>query len=289
MKYKFFFILVALFALSSCSKEIEIDLGEYEKKVVVEGYIENGEHAWCVLTYNQDYFGEIDISMSNLEQLMDIFIVDATVVVSDGAVDDTLRFEVDPIILEGGFVWPPVRYKGSKIVGEVGRSYSLRVIYDEKEYTATTSIPSLYEIDTCWFELNPLAENDSLGNIWTIIHDNPNETNYYRYYTKRLGRDNYYAPGQMSIWDDRFFNGMDFEFVIYRGRSIDRDYGSDDPEAGYFKLGDTVTIKACMMDHDSFWFWYTLGERQTLSNMRGGALGVWCGYGATYRTVVCER
>jgi hypothetical protein len=277
-----------IFGLYSCSKEIQIDLGEYEKKIVIEGYIENGEYPWCVLTYNQDYFGEINISMDDLSKLSDIFIMDATVIVSDGFIDDTLEFEMDPLVLQGKFIWPPVHYKGSKIIGETGRSYSLKVVYKDEEYTATTSIPSLYDIDTCWFQLDPMAQNDSLGSIWTVIRDNPNEVNYYRYYTKRVGRDNYYAPGQMSIWDDRFFNGKDFEFVLFRGRSLEIDYGAEDPESGYFKLGDTVSIKACTMDRDTFWFWYTLGNQQTLSNIQGGALGVWCGYGATYKTLLCK-
>lgn len=280
------FVVPVVLLLEACSREIDIELGSYEKKVVIEAYIERGAYPTCVLSYNQDYFGEIDLSMMDFSQLESIFIQKDTVIVSDGVVFDTLKFEIDPLILQGKTVWPPARYIGSKIKGEEGKSYQLEVLHEGQRYTATTSIQQHYRVDTLWFELLP--GNDTLGSIYTVITDNPNETNYYRYFTKRMGRDYYYTPGSMSIWDDRFFNGQEFEFVLWRGRSIEQDYGSSDPEAGYFKVGDTVSIKSSMMDHDSFWFWQTLGDQKTLSNIKGGALGVWCGYGTAYDTIVCK-
>ncbi|MCL2041187.1 MAG: DUF4249 domain-containing protein [Bacteroidales bacterium] len=270
----------------SCTKPITMDTGDFDKKIVIEGYIENGDYAWVTLTKNRPFFGPI-----NLENLMDVCLTgddDVVVIVSDGTMADTLKFEIDPLVLQGKMVWPPVRFKGKKIIGEVGKSYHLTVIHERNEYTATTSIVTPYYADTIWFALEP--KEDSLGYIHTIIHDNPNETNYYRYYTKRIGKDYYYTPGIMSLWDDRFFNGMDFEFILWRGRSIEIDYGADDPEDNFFRLGDTVSIKSCMMDRDAYWYWKTLGSRETLSNIRpeSAALGVWCGYGAGYHTFVCE-
>ena len=270
--------------LSSCTKPITIDTGDFDKKLVIEGYIENGDYAWVMLTNNLPFFGPL-----TPETLEEVFVKeeDAIVIVSDGIIVDTLKYEIDPLVLQGK-MWPPVRFKGKKIIGEVGKSYHLTVIHEGNEYTATTSIVTPYYADTIWFALEP--KEDSLGYIHTIIHDNPNETNYYRYYTKRLGKDYYYTPGIMSLWDDRFFNGMDFEFVLWRGSSIEISYGEEDPDDSYFRLGDTVSIKSCMMDRDSYWYWKTLGSRETLSNIQpqGAALGVWCGYGVGYHTFVCE-
>ena len=271
----------------SCTKPITIDTGDFDKKLAIEGYIENGDYAWVTLTNNLAFFGEI-----SPDKFDEVFVKegDAIVIVSDetGTIMDTLKYGVDPLVLQGKMIWPPVRWKGQKIIGEVGKSYHLTVIHEGTEYTATTSIVTPYYADTIWFVLEP--KDDSLGFIHTIIHDNPTETNYYRYYTKRLGKDNYYTPGIMSLWDDRFFNGMDFEFVLWRGRSIEIDYGKEDPDSHYFRLGDTVSIKSCMMDYDSYWFWKTLGSQETLSNIKpkGEALGVWCGYGVGYHTFVCR-
>ena len=281
-KYLLIFILLPL--LFSCTKPITIDTGDFDKKIVIEGYIENDSCAWVMLTKNLPFFGTL-----TPENLTDIFITKedgAVVIVSDGSITDTLEFEIAPLVLQGKMTWPPMCFKGQKIKGEVGKSYHLTVIYEGEEYTATTSITTPYYADTIWFSLEP--KEDSLGYIHTIIHDNSAETNYYRYYTKRLGKDNYYTPGLMSIWDDRYFNGMDFEFVLWRGRSIEVNYGEEESDSYYFRLGDTVSIKSCMMDHDSYWFWKTLGSQETLSNIKGAALGVWCGYGAAYHTFVCE-
>ncbi|MCL2511186.1 MAG: DUF4249 domain-containing protein [Bacteroidales bacterium] len=276
---KYMPILIIVLLCVSCTKPITIDTGDFDKKLVIEGYIENGDYAWVSLTKNLPFFGTI-----TPDKRFDIFVKeeDAVVLVSDGSVVDTLKYKIDLSI------WPPVRFKGQKIKGEVGKSYHLTVIHEGTEYTATTSIVTPYRADTIWFVLEP--KEDSLGYIHTIIQDNPAETNYYRYYTKRFGRDNYYTPGVMSIWDDRYFNGMAFEFVLWRGRSIEVNYGENDPEENYFRLGDTVSIKSCMMDYDSYWFWKTLGSRETLSNIKpkGAALGVWCGYGVEYHTFVCR-
>ncbi len=282
---KYFLITVGLLFCTSCTKDIHIETAPFEKKLIIEGYIENDAYAWVVLTTNLAYFDSITpVDLNN------IFITDsdATVIVDDGIVFDTLQFEWDSLVLQNKMVWPPVRFVGKKIKGEVGKSYNLKVLYEDKSYTATTSIQQPYHVDSVWFLLD--VGQDSLGYIHTLIHDNPAETNYYRYHTKRIGRDFYYTPGLMSIWDDRYFNGMDFEFVLWRGRSIEEDYGDDDPEDTYFRLGDTVSIKSCMMDYNSYWYWKTLGEREALSNInpKNSVLGVWCGYGTAYYTFVCE-
>jgi hypothetical protein len=269
----------------SCTKSITIDTGDFDKKLVIEGYIENDDYAWVMLTNNLPFFGPI-----SPDKFDEVFVKeeDAIVIVSDGTITDTLEFGIDPLIFQGKMVWPPMRWKGQKIKGEVGKKYHLTVVHEGKEYTATTSIVTPYRVDTMWFVLEP--KEDSLGYIHTIITDNPDEKNYYRYYTKRLGKDYYYTPGIMSLWDDRFFNGMEFEFVLWRGRGIEIDYGVEDPDSHFFRLGDTVSVKSCMLDYDSFWYWKTLGSRETLSNInpKGTALGVWCGYGAAYHTFVCK-
>lgn len=280
-----FALCLILFAIS-CTKPITIDTGEFDKKIVIEGYIENGDYARVTLSKNLPFFGAL-----TFENLMEAFISDkdgATVIVSDGTVEDTLKYEIDPLFAQGKKVWPFVRFKGNKIIGEVGKSYKLTVIYEGNEYTATTSIVTPYYADTIWFALEP--KEDSLGYIHTIIHDNAAETNYYRYYTKRLGKDDYYIPGVLSIWDDRYFNGMDFEFIIWRGHGIKFTDGEDDPEFNFFRLGDTVSIKSCMMERDVYWYWKTLGSQEALSNIKpqGAALGVWCGYGVGYHTFVCK-
>lgn len=276
----------------SCSSEIEIDTGEFISKPVIEGYIENDEYAWVVITRNQAFFEELNLDITdpnNIQNLLDIFVLDATVVVDDGNNYDTLKFMIEPGILQGKLIWPPVKYQGNKIIGEVGHSYNLTVTIDENEYFATTTITKPLTPDSLWFKMD--IESDTTGIVHALITDDPTESNYYRYFIKRLGKDDYYVPGFMSIWDDSFFNGLQFEVVVYRGSlpSYLRDTTYNDVWSKYL-VGDTVDIKVATMDRNSYNFWRTLdGSNQVKTNISGGALGVWCGYGVHYTgQFICE-
>ncbi|MDD4141339.1 MAG: DUF4249 family protein [Bacteroidales bacterium] len=283
-------ILIALMALfASCSREIIIDSDDYIRRPVIEGYIENGEYPWVMITYNQPFFEELNLDYTNgenLEALLDLVEIDATVIVSNGIIDDTLVFMIDPSIFTGEVVWPPFKYTGTKFVGEVDHSYSLRVEIDENVYTATTTITEPCVPDTIWFVADPY-QNDTIGSLHATFTDNPDEKNYYRYFTKRLGRDVNYVEGYASIWEDTYFNGLAFEVILFRGSSPALLATDTIPEPAeeylFFKTGDTVSVKVVTMDADSYRFWHTLeSSSEVKTNISGGALGVWCGYGTYY-------
>lgn len=286
-------ILMLLVLLVSCESEIDIDTGDFMEKPVIEGYIENGSNPWVIITKNQYFFTEFKTNFSdtaNLINFLDFLVLNAEVTVSDGIFTDTLKFEVDPQVLTGDFIYPPVKYTTKNIVGEVGKTYTLKVKIDDNIYTSSTTITNPFYPDTVWYETVP--DNDTLGYIHALITDDPNETNYYGYFTQRVGKDITYIPGYMSIWDDSYFNGKQFEVMVYRGYNpvlLSLDYEEPPEERWRFIKGDTVNFKIVTMDEDSFRFWHTLGGLYTDNNIDGGALGVWCGYGATYiLNYVCE-
>ncbi|MDD4848238.1 MAG: DUF4249 family protein [Bacteroidales bacterium] len=281
--------LLFLCVVVACKKEIIIDTDEFIERPVVEGYIENDAYPCVLITKNQAYFEPMSLDFTDLNDLMKFFIVDAVVIVSDGVVDDTLQFGINPLILEGKYVWPPVRYQGSKFLGEVGKSYSLKILIDDKVYTANTSITTPVMPDSLWFVQDPGI--DTMGAIHATFKDDPSQTNYYCYFAKRFGKDSYYVAGEFSLWEDSFFNGKEFEIIVMRGTSYEvynTDYEEPLESAMLFRVGDTVSVKAVTMDYDSYQFWRTLGGNQVETNIEGGALGVWCGYGAYYcPPIVC--
>ena len=57
---KFLFIIIALSFFASCEKELDIDLPQPDAKLVVEGWIENGEYPVVIVTRNSSYFAPID-------------------------------------------------------------------------------------------------------------------------------------------------------------------------------------------------------------------------------------
>lgn len=292
MKKRNIILLILFICLFiSCQKEIKIDTGEFIERPVIEGYIENDAYPWVLITKNQAFFEPMNLDFSDLNDLMKFFIVDATVIVSDGVVNDTLQFGVDPLILQGKYVWPPVRYQGSKILGEAGKSYTLTVVIGDKTYTSITSITQPMTPDSLWFVQDPGI--DTMGSIHATFHDDPSQTNYYRYFAKRFGKDNYYIAGSFSLWEDSFFNGKEFEVIVMRGTGYEAyspDYDEYPETAMLFRVGDTVSVKAVTMDNHSFQFWRTVGGNQVETNIEGGALGVWCGYGAYYSDpIICAQ
>ncbi len=279
-----FFGIIFLFA--GCKKEISVDLPSYKSKVVIEGYIEQNQNPYVLITRSQGYFDPVD---SNTFSQMQI--TDAKVYVSNGT-------ETDTLVNMGPY------YFGHKFVGEVGKTYNLTVWVDDKKYTATTSILQPVPIDSVRFYPDPDASVDTLGFLWFYAHDPDTMGNAYRIYTKTLGKDARFVHPNISVMDDELFNGQPVEFSIYRGRDVLQDDLYDDNgldslgvKRYYFVMGETVIVKFTTIDHANYVFWETMERQQQsdgnpfanpvtpVSNIEGGALGVWGGYGVYLDTV----
>jgi len=287
---KLIWISSALIFIISCEKDITVDLPDYEPKIVVEGWIEQNQLAMVILTKSSPYFSSVDSTA-----LVELIITDATVIVSDGSVSDTLSLVLD------NCYFPPFVYKGHILKGQIGATYYLTIEIQGKTLTATTSIPQPVPFDSIWFEPEP-EKGDSLGFIWAHYTDPPETGNCYKIFTKRLGRDNKFIPIFGSIYEDSYFNGKDLVFSMYRGIQsfINEEEYEDDPELGYFKINDTIVVKNCSIDRDVYDFWRTTyqvmfsGDNPFVpsiiinTNIKGGGLGVWGGYGASYDTIIAK-
>jgi len=280
--------LILLITFCSCEKNIMIDVPQAEEKIVVEGWIDQNDYPIVFLTKNLPYFGTIDSAM-----LFNIIIQDATVIVSDGSITDTLKLIPFPDFN----YFPPIYYTGYKIKGEVGKTYNLTVKAEGKTLTATTTIPPPVYPDSVWFKIEP--QQDSLGYLWGSFTDPPELGNYYRLFAKRFSKDKRYIPVLGSAYDDKFFNGQSFQFSMIRGVESATDTTVDE-EFGFFKIGDTIGVKICTIDKAHYDFWRTAeGEMysggnpfvtptQIVTNIEGGGLGVWGGYGVYYDTVIAK-
>ncbi len=285
-----FFILISF--LISCEDDITFEFDGYDEQIVVDGYIEEGEFARVFLTRSRSFFDPIYgdsvlITLDGMafyvpELLSELLIVDASVFVTDGVTTDSLKLDIDQ------FTYPYVVYKGSKITGQVGKTYDLLIMADGKTLTASTTILPSVPIDSLWFE--PLNENhDSMGYIHGIFDDPQESGNYYRIYSKSKGRDSVYVHPWNSVWHDRNINGKeDVEFAIYHGANDFED--KESISRWYFHIGEAVTVKLCAIDKASYDFWLSFQQNAggsgnpfvapapTLSNIDGG-LGIWSGYG----------
>jgi len=287
-----FSIIGIILFLFGCEKEIEVDLPNYEPKLVVEGYIEQNDYPFVMLSKSIPYFDPVDTNTLNNIMISND---EATVIVSNGEETDTLQF-----ISFGQFKG----FVGTKFKGEVGKKYSLKVIYKNKVYYSTTTITPPVPIDSIKFYPDPEGETDTLGFLWLYAKDPDTLGNNYRIFTKTLGKDPVFVHPRISVDEDKYFNGINMEFSIYHGWNMMK--ANDYDEQGrdslgikwyYFVMGETVVIKFCTMDRAHFLFWRSAEQQQNTdgnpfaspvtpyTNIKGGALGVWGGYGVYLDTI----
>lgn len=269
----------------SCEKDITVDLPEPEERIVVEGYISPGSPPLVFISKTAPFFAPLD-SLS----LLQYTVRDAQVIISDGTTTDTL---IAPFSSTGYL------YTSLNMIGEVGKSYALKIrLADGRELSSETTIPSPVPLDSVWFRRIP--ENDSLGWAWARISDPPASGNCYRWFAKRLGKDNDYLAPAGSVSDDRFYNGLSFDFAATRGK-VPNSIADDDnnEEEGLFKAGDTIAVRFTSITEASFKFWRSaesqvnsvgnpFGSPAPLKGNIEGGIGIWEGYSFVLDTIYAQ-
>ena len=181
--------------------------------------------------------------------------------------------------------------------GELNKQYSLRILAEGKEYTATTTIPQITrQIDSIWWKpAPPQAEPDQV--IVTVKATDPaGFGDYIRYFTKR--NQERFLPPTNSTFDDLFIDGTTYELPIEPG--VDRNTPIEDDDR-FFYRGDTVMLKVCNIDKATFDFWRTMEfsyasvgnpfstPTKVLGNISGNALGYFGGFAAQFRTLIIPK
>ena len=311
-------LLVVSMGMIACQKNISIEVPPAESQIVVDGFIENGGLPFIMLTRSASYF-----STTSSDQLYNAFVHDALVTLTvDGnnfilseLCSSNIPDSLLPIFSEltGIVVTPDSPFDiciytllNPTFQGEVGKTYFLKVEVDGRTLTATTSIPQIVPFDSVWFEVQGTL--DSLGWAFAIISDPDTLGNAYRWFARRI---NHYPNGQIkdptyiapfnSANDDRFFNGLTFEFPNARGELPFSDKEDDkNIEEGFFKVGDTIAVKGCSNDLNTFLFFRSYYQElanqgspfaspaSLRSNVEGG-LGVWAGYGVYLDTIIATN
>lgn len=285
MKNKLLLLFHALsLLLLACHPEPDLELPGYSSKLVIDGFIEQDKYPQVVLSRSASYFDNVD-SVS----IRRFIVSTAKVTVSDGKQEEVLTYR------KGEGFFPPFIYQGTTLKGEVGKTYTLTVSLEGQVYTSTTTILPPPEFDSIWYK--PVEEDSSKLLIYGKLNDPVDETNFYRIFTKRIGKDAKYIPIYYSAFADAPFNGQNFTFTMIRGSesitSIDNDT--------YFEKGDTVSIKFCSLTEPHFRFWSTLENElymtgnpfassgnKIISNISENALGIWGSYGARYYNIILD-
>ena len=287
-------VIISSLLLCSCEKGVEFKLDEVTPKLVVEATIENGQAPVVYLTKSQAYFSQIDLTA-----LANSFVHNADVYVSDGVLTHKLKEYTVPVAQGINFYYysnDPAS-PGTAFSGQLNKQYSLRIVSESKEYTATTTIPNTTRrIDSLFWKPAPAGNAPEKVAVMIKAYDQPGFGDYVRYFTKRNSEPFY--PGLNSVYDDQVIDGSSFEVQVERG--VDRNQSQPDGYS-FFNKGDTVTVKICNIDKATFDFWRTMeftyasvgnpfsSPTKVMSNIKGGGLGYFGGYAAQYRTIIIPQ
>lgn len=268
------YVLFPLIFLVSCSREDYVKSVDGESKIVVEGWIEQGDVPQVILSRSIPINATIDSTT-----IFDYFIRSAKVTVSDGENEEVLNLRSNKDRV------PPYVYYGSKIIGEVGKTYALKIEYLNRVIKATTKIPSVVDIKSAEYIKENVA--DTIGFVHLKFNDPVLEKNYYQIETRLDKVEPVFVPALYGNLNDENFISPLVSLQVNRGVYV----LSKTKYKPYFKDGDLIFVKLRTMSKDGFDFWNSwqneiVNGRSPIfpantslrSNIEGG-IGIWEGYG----------
>lgn len=295
MKKIILFAAIATAFFTACTEPIDVQLPSSNKKIVIEGVIENGKMAQVIITRTIPLFSSVSGST-----ITDLYVLDAKVYVSNGIITDTLMLAIDSFS-SIGLVYRHPLGRPNPIIGVSGQNYSLRVVTSEGNvYSATTSIPYPIALDSVWWK--PQPPEDSLGFANARLSDPVGLGNNYRWYSKRASKDRRFLAPWGATFDDKLVDGKVFDFAYTKAydptdsaNSIENEI---ETERNFYKKSDTIYIKFCTLDKASKDFYNTFeaalssngnpfaSPTTIIGNIDNGGLGVWSGMGVSYDTIL---
>ena len=257
--------MIAVLTVSGCQKVINVDLNVAEPRIVIEGSISDRRGPYTVtISKSGSYFNQPVLAPVSGA---------AVIITDDFGKSDTLHEEV------------PGVYLTSKIRGIPGRTYTLKVMSEDQEYTGSSILSSHVNIDSL-----TLIKNDSQriffgGNNQNETHfeihcffKDPPEKNFYRvkvFKNDSINTENY------RLYDDQYTNGEETELRV----------------VGRVEAGSTYRIELESLDDKTYGYYRTLSDllftnpffgstpANPNTNLSNGALGYFGTYAVSSRTM----
>ena len=217
---------IAFLASCNLTKDVEIDLPEYNRQPVVECYLEPGKPFRMLMTRSYAFFDTLGLSSNFIQNAL---LEGALVTITYNGQTDTLKNQLS-------IVTNPIKiynYVGDNLVpGTPGTVFDLNIrLADGGEITSSTTMLPIVPMDSIVVEFSP--EGESLARILTYVTDDRSQENFYRRMLSLGSLDS--VPDQDFIVTDRFSQtalvvfgtGYDFEIgdtLINTFFHITRDY-----------------------------------------------------------------
>ena len=276
---KYLLYLFSLFVIS-CSNDNFSEQKSLESKIVVEGWIEEGDFANVLLSSSIPVTDVIDST-----NVLNHVIRSAKITISDGQNSEVLRVKNDKNRV------PPFVYFGSTLKGEAGKEYKLKVEYLDRVIEAVTSIPKSVQLKSA--EYIKKNATDTTGYVFVKFDDPVNEKNYYQIATKIEGEEPIFVPSFYGNLDDKNFESSSVSVQINRGVLL----FPKTKFKPYFTDGNLIHVKLRTQNKDALDFWNSWqneivnsknpiypSNTSLKSNIKGG-IGIWAGYGQSTLTV----
>ncbi|UII29600.1 DUF4249 domain-containing protein [Fulvivirga ulvae] len=216
-------IIIAVAMLSSCEKEISIDLNSSDSQVVIDGSITDTPGPYYVRITRSVNFNDANDYPP---------ITDAMVIISDDqGTTDTLTEASAGV------------YQTSKIVGTPGNTYFLSIAALQKNYFATSTMPLKVNLDSLKFEPLSTPGGEDFYSVLPIFKDPATSGNNYRFLLTINGE----AEDSYLVDNDIIGNGLVNKRPIF----------SPDAE---IESGDTVKVEMRCIDLAAYTYFYTLSQ-----------------------------
>jgi hypothetical protein len=255
----FLFAMISIVCIS-CDKIVDIDLNSSSPRIVIEGTISDHAGPYFVTLSQTVNFDETNVFPP---------ITGASIVMSDTLGNSELLIETMPGI-----------YKTSSMQGIPGRTYTLIVTKDGKEYIATSTIPDPVMIDSLSVQ-NQIFGRDRTKVIKVQFRDPPDVKNYYRFVEVKNSVEQKF----IFLYDDRVQNGNAITSTLFADEDT-------------LRTGDSVLVFLQCIDKGVFDYFRTMRQASggggpqaaspanPVSNFTNGALGYFNAYAVRSKLII---
>lgn len=260
---RLFYLLLATVFVTGCQKVINLDLKTANSKLVINGYVTDQPGVDTVtLTLSGSYF-----TPGSYPKVNGAFI---TISDNTGFIDTLQQVDTG-------------KYATTHLLGVSGNTYTLRVHYNGKEYSAVSTMQKAVEIDSLY--LQPTTSLDTAYRVRLFFTDPVGIGNFYKgqlYINGHLLDD----AGNISLGQDKYVDGT---IMNMRLRGYDA------------QIGDTVKASLLSIDGNTFNYFTVVrsltGNGNPVStavpqnpptNIIGDAVGYFAAYPVRSKSVIVQ-
>lgn len=258
MKYNYIALLLFLFALLSCRKEVNIKPdASYESRLFIESILYPGEAPKVYLSLSQPFFNKEVTPQEMFARGAEVRLFNGT---------ETELLQPDSTFDKFRCRW--VLYYAGAMPAEYGKTYELTVAFQGKTYTAKTSIKQA-KVNIDEVEYTPEFFDVYGGHDGVILRftDVPGQRNFYRFQMDRFLDTSRHHAHVLEVIENNCTNGEKF-WITDLGRTIFRDENNDgqalelNAEVSFeYRKGDPAYIFLQSLDEKSAAFYEDLDNQ----------------------------